>query len=109
MGSLLEDMLQAGFDLINLIGEGNSAVFHPATGPPVSCTVWVDNAVELMPGGYDALAESNVTEIRYLLSEVGKVAMRGELFIINGSEYRVEAVTQPGDKGGLVRVLVDAS
>ncbi len=106
MGSLLEDMLSAGSDLIGLIGEGNDAVFYPVTGPPASCTVWLDNAVEIMPGGYDGQAESEVTEIRYLLSVVGKVAERGELFIINGAEHRVESVTQPGDKGGIVGVLV---
>lgn len=106
MGSLLEDMVQAGKDLINLVGEDTDAVFHPATGPPVSGTVWLDNAVEVMPGGYDGMAESQVTEIRYLLSVFGKVAERGELFVIDGSEYRVESVADEGDKGGIVRVLV---
>lgn len=106
MGSLLEDMLSAGSDLIGLIGEDNDAVFYPASGPPVSCTVWLDNAVEIMPGGYDGQAESEVTEIRYLLSAVGRIAERGELFVIDGAEYRVESVTEPGDKGGIVRVLV---
>ncbi len=106
MGSLTEDMIQAGKDLINLVGEGTDAVFHPATGPPVACFVWLDNAVEIMPGGYDGMAESQVTEIRYLLSAIGKVAERGELFVIDGSEHRVESVADEGDKGGIVRVLV---
>lgn len=97
-------MIRAGLDLISHIGK--DAVFYPRTGPPVSCTVWIDNAEEIMPGGYDALSESQVTEIRYLLSVVGKVAEKGELFIIDETEYRIESVAVHGDKGGIVKVLV---
>ena len=104
MAELLDDMRQAAEDLIGHIG--SPAIFHPTTGPPVSCNIWVGTSDEQMPGGYDAAAESQVTEIRYLLSEVGKVAERGELFILDGSEYRVESVPIGGDEGDMIRVFV---
>ncbi len=97
-------LAQAGSDLISHVGV--SATFIPLAGSPVTCAVYLDTEEDLQPIGFESTAEAQVTTIRYLLSVVGKVAERGEYFIISGTKYTVESVEENGDKDGVVKVVV---
>lgn len=96
---------QAGSDIIDHAGV--SAIFVSLTGPPpVSCAAYLDTEEDLQPVGFESTGAAQVTTIRYLLSTVGKVAARGEYFIINETRYIVESIEENGDKDGVVKVIV---
>lgn len=98
-------LAQAGSDLIDHVGV--SAIFVALSGPPpVACAVYLDAEEDLQPVGFESTGAAQVTSIRYLLSTVGKVAARGEYFIVSGTQYTVESVEENGDKDGIVKVVV---
>lgn len=101
------DIAQAGSDLIAKIATDTSATFIPLAGSPVTpCAVFLDTEEDLQPIGFESTAQAQVTTIRYLLSEAGKVAERNESFIVNGVSYTVESVAENPDKDGVVKVIV---
>jgi len=99
-----EIFAQAGADLINEIGV--PVTFVPLAGLPVTCVAYLDTEEDLQPVGFESTGAAQVSTIRYLISQIGRTAERGEYFIIGGIQYTVESIEENGDKDGIVKVVV---
>ena len=96
---------QAAQDIFDALGQ--SAVFTPSVGDPVSCVVNPEIEVEFQPAGESQVWEQGTT-IEYMLAEVGKEADPGETFLIAAGiyagTYTVKAVLE--NDGRFVKVAV---
>ena len=69
---------------------GTAAVFTPAAGSEVSLYVNVETEHFADPGGYQAQVAGTVTEIEYLIADIGRVAVIGETFTVGATTYTVQ-------------------
>ena len=69
---------------------GTAAVFTPAAGSEVSLYVNVETEHFSDPGGYQAQVAGTVTEIEYIISDIGRVAVIGETFTIGSTVYTIQ-------------------
>ena len=96
---------QAAQDIFDALGQ--SAVFTPSVGDPVSCVVNPEIEVAYQPAGESQVWEQEAM-IEYMLSEVGKEADPGETFLIAtgiyAGTYTVKAVLE--NDGRFVKVAV---
>ena len=69
---------------------GTAAVFNPAAGSEVSLYVNVETEHFADPGGYQAQVAGTVTEIEYIISDIGRVAVIGETFTIGSTVYTIQ-------------------
>lgn len=94
---------------------GETAVFTPAAGDPVSCMVFIDFNVMLQPSGAEVQVWQQGTTIEALLSEIGREPNRGETFTVypdeenrtagtGGTVYTVQEILQ--NDGLYVKVVV---
>lgn len=66
---------------------GVGAVFNPAAGDPVECTVIKRTEEDTVIDGYESRFDVSRTTVRYLLSEIGRSVRRGETFTIDGADF----------------------
>ena len=83
---------------------GDSATFTPSGGAAVSCTVIITFNVMLQPTGVEAQVWQSGTTIEALLSEITNEPNRGDVFVVGGVSYTVQAVIE--NDGVNVRVAV---
>ena len=69
---------------------GQAAVFTPAAGSEVSLYVNVETEHFADPGGYQAQVAGTVTEIEYLIADIGRVAVIGETFTVGATTYTIQ-------------------
>ena len=92
------------------LAAGETAVFTPATGSPVSCYVFINFNVELQPSGMEVQVWERGTVIEALLTDSGEGAAtgrepaRGETFTVAGTVYTVKAILE--NDGLTVKVTV---
>lgn len=70
---------------------GSPAVFAPAAGDPVACTIIVDHSSDWQPGGAVQVAEPQIV-ISYRRSEIDRKVRRGETFTVDGTVYTVRSM-----------------
>lgn len=68
------------------------AVFNPAIGDPVSCTVRIYNTDDRQVEGFEGQVTEEITVIEYQLSEIGRDIEDGETFVINGTTYTADGM-----------------
>lgn len=89
---------------------GETAVFTPATGSPVSCYVFINFNVDLQPSGMEVQVWERGTVIEALLTDsgegtaIGREPDRGETFTVAGTVYTVKATLE--NDGLTVKVAV---
>lgn len=91
-------------DLFETFDDCQDATYIPLTGDPVSCRVNLTKEVDSQPLGSEGQTWSNLILLEYRLDEVGKRAIRGDIFKIGSVEYKVDSVYD-GDSR-LVKVAV---
>jgi hypothetical protein len=72
-------------DLFNVIG--STATFTTALGTVSTPTVIIRESVEFYPGDMITQAREQISTVRYIYSEIGREANRGETFEQNGVTY----------------------
>jgi hypothetical protein len=98
---IYQDRLWA--DVLAKLG-GVDAIFTPMTGEPSSFKVLLTESMQLQPSGM-AQTWVQVTHIGYSLADLPREAIVGETFTIDGTDYRVNAVTE--NDGYVVKVVVN--
>lgn len=83
---------------------GDAATYTPSGGAAVSCTVIITFNVMLQPTGVEAQVWQGGTTIEALLSEITSEPNRGDVFVVRGVSYTVQAVLE--NDGVSVRVVV---
>lgn len=83
---------------------GDAATFRPSGGAAVSCTVVITFNVMLQPTGIESQVWQGGTTIEALLSEITNEPNRGDVFVVRGVSYTVQAVLE--NDGVSVRVVV---
>ncbi len=71
---------------------GTSAIFTPAQGDSVDCTVKVDHDVILQPSGFDAQVVEAGSTITAFCEEVGE-PVEGSIFTVETVDYEVKRIT----------------
>ena len=69
---------------------GTAAVFTPAAGSEVSLYIGIEVEHFADPGGYQAQVAGTVTEIEYIISDIGRVAVIGETFTVGATTYTIQ-------------------
>lgn len=101
--SFLDDMNDTvGPAIFNALGDVST--FTPAGGSAVSCTVVITFNVMLQPTGVEAQVWQRGTTIEALLSEITNEPNRGDVFVVRGVSYTVQAVLE--NDGVSVKVVV---
>ncbi len=101
--SFLDDMNDTvGPAIFNALGDVST--FTPSGGSAVSCTVVITFNVMLQPTGVEAQVWQRGTTIEALLSEITNEPNRGDVFVVRGVSYTVQAVLE--NDGVSVRVVV---
>jgi len=83
---------------------GDASTFTPAGGSAVSCKAIITFDVMLQPTGVEAQVWQRGTTIDALLSEITNEPNRGDVFVVRGVSYTVQAVLE--NDGVSVRVVV---
>lgn len=75
---------------------GSSAVFAPATGDDVACTVIINTTSEFDPGGTILVADPQ-TVINYRRADIDRKVKRGETFTVGSTVYTVVSMAHYPD------------
>lgn len=84
----LDADLMAAFSAAGL---ADAAVYTQVGGSPLSCTVYVDRGVTYQ--GFDGTVRNDAVSITAFLDEIASVPLRGALFVVGGTTYKVDSVT----------------
>ena len=98
---IYQDRLWA--DVLAYLG-GVDAVFTPLIGEPSNLKVLFTESMQLQPSGMSQ-TWVQVIHIGYSLTDLPREAVVGETFTIDGTDYRVSAVTE--NDGYVVKVVVN--
>ena len=98
---IYQDRLWA--DVLAKLG-GVEATFTPMTGEPSRFKVLFAESMQLQPPGMSQ-TWVQITHIGYSLADLPREAIVGETFTIDGTDYRVNAVTE--NDGYVVKVVVN--
>ena len=80
-------------ELPNLIKEiGEDALFTPAVGDPIPCTVDIRRNTLYQPAGMETQVWERGTTIEVQLSVIGREPKQGETFTIGSVVYRVQSI-----------------
>ena len=90
-------------DVLAKLG-GVDAVFTPLTGEPSSFKVMFTESMQLQPGGISQ-TWVQVISIEYSLADLPREAVVGETFTVDGTDYRVSAVSE--NDGYVIKVVVN--
>jgi hypothetical protein len=83
---------------------GEAAIYTPSGGAAVACYVFIDFNVMLQPSGVDAQVWEQGTTIKALLSDITNEPNRGDVFVVDGVTYTVQAILE--NDGLAVKVVV---
>ena len=73
-------------------GLADSATFtQSGGGSPTTCNVYVDRGVTYQ--GFDGTVRNDAVSITAFLDEIASVPLRGALFVVGGTTYKVDSVT----------------
>ena len=90
-------------DVLARLG-GVDAVFTPLTGEPSRFKVLFAESMQLQPSGMSQ-TWVQVTHIGYSLEDLPREAVVGETFTVDGTDYRVSAVSE--NDGYVIKVVVN--
>lgn len=91
-------------DLFATWPEAVSATFTPKAGDTVTVTVVVEKSLKHLPDGFDAQTWGNSSTIEYILADIGREAVTGERFDVNGTIYTVVDLLE--NDGRFCKVIV---
>lgn len=83
---------------------GDSSTFTPSGGAAKTCKVVITFNVMLQPTGVESQVWQGGTTIEALLSEIVNEPNRGDVFVVDGVSYTVQAVLE--NDGVSVKVVV---
>lgn len=83
---------------------GDSSTFTPSGGAAKTCSVVITFNVMLQPTGVESQVWQGGTTIEALLSEIVNEPNRGDVFVVDGVSYTVQAVLE--NDGVSVKVVV---
>ena len=90
-------------DVLAKLG-GVDAVFTPLIGEPLNLKVLFAESMQLQPSGMSQ-TWVQVTHIGYSLEDLPREAVVGETFTVDGTDYRVSAVSE--NDGYVIKVVVN--
>lgn len=72
---------------------GVDATFTPSAGDPVALKVVFKTELAMQPTSYETRSWQGSESIEFILDDIGREPNRGEIFTVDSTDYRVEAVT----------------
>ena len=83
---------------------GEDAVYHPLTGDPVDCKIFIEFNVQLQPSGAEMQIWERGTTIEALLSVIGDEPKKGSHFVYEDESYYVRVIAE--NDGMTVKAVV---
>jgi len=85
----------AAFDIIDSMSEAmgtTEAVYTPVVGDAVTIDIYLDQAVNPQPSGFDSMTWAKQHSIECLLSDLTAEPNKGDTFVVGGTIYTVQAI-----------------